>query len=502
MELKTERLTLRPVMPGDEAGIHEYAGDRSITMMYWLPNETFDETVDFVRQSAAEWQSADQTDFAFVILLDGRIIGGCDADLSHSAGRSYATLGWIIHKAYRGRGFASEAARALLDFAFTHLRIGKVYAQCDILNPASFAVMKHIGMTCVSDTGTRTYPRTGVTSGEYTCLITKEEWERLRAPRKEGHTLTNRELRQIYFGAYSFRETPDGWLQAFQYSDAQMAYFRSTFDFWYDRCMASTAKTLEMTTDARTVSFRYRFIWEGSQDSFELAVNGQITEIRYVKDLPKEGRLTFALPEGKKDAVIYLPADATVLIWDFAIDGAFTPARKGKKVLWLGDSITQGYGPLRSGQTYVSVANRLLGWDILNQGIGGYVYDKKSLMKMDGYAPDRIVVALGTNQFGCETMRDVEEYYETLTGIYGTEIPILCVTPLWRGDVPDGLPTLTRFCENVRAIAGRYPNVTVVDGFTLVPHLPEYFLDNLHPNALGCEVYGRNLVEAIRRLGF
>ncbi len=87
MELKTERLTLRPVMPGDEAGIHEYAGDRSITMMYWLPNETFDETVDFVRQSAAEWQSADQTDFAFVILLDGRIIGGCDADLSHSADR-------------------------------------------------------------------------------------------------------------------------------------------------------------------------------------------------------------------------------------------------------------------------------------------------------------------------------------------------------------------------------------------------------------------------------
>ena len=31
----------------------------------------------------------------------------------------------------------------------------------------------------------------------------------------------------------------------------------------------------------------------------------------------------------------------------------------------------------------------------------------------------------------------------------------------------------------------------------LVPHFPEYFLDNLHPNALGCEIYGRNLAEAI-----
>ncbi len=314
--------------------------------------------------------------------------------------------------------------------------------------------------------------------------------------------MTNRELQKIWFGAYAFRETEDGWLQAFQYSEAQMAYFRSAFDFWYDRCMASTAKTLEMTTAARAVSFRYRFIWKGSQDSFELAVNGQITDIRYVRDLPEEGELTWTLPAGEKDVVIYLPADATVLIRDGRIDGAFTPARKETKVLWLGDSITQGYGPLRSGQTYVSVANRLLGWDVLNQGIGGYVYDKKSLMRMDGYTPDKIVVALGTNQFGCESMRDVEEYYETLIGLYGEKIPVLCVTPLWRGDVPDGLPTLTRFCENVAAIAGRYANVTVVDGFGLVPHLPEYFLDNLHPNALGAEVYGRNLVEAVRRLGF
>ncbi|MBR6954292.1 MAG: SGNH/GDSL hydrolase family protein [Clostridia bacterium] len=314
--------------------------------------------------------------------------------------------------------------------------------------------------------------------------------------------MNNQELRRIYFGAYFFRETTDGYLQAFQYSDAQMAYFRSAFDFWYDRCMASTAKTLEMTTEARTLSFDYRIIWQGSQDSFELAVDRQITEIRYVRDLPAEGRLVWQLPAGEKEVILYLPADATVLIRSFESDAPCTPARKGEKVLWLGDSITQGFGPLRSGQTYVSVANRLLNWDVINQGIGGYVYDRRSLMRMEGYTPDKLVVALGTNQFGCETMAEVEAYYGTLAELYGTEIPILCITPLWRGDVPDGLPTLTRFCANVKAIAGRYPNVSVVDGFSLVPHLPEYFLDRLHPNALGAEVYGRNLVEAIRRLGF
>ena len=221
-----------------------------------------------------------------------------------------------------------------------------------------------------------------------------------------------------------------------------------------------------------------------------------------MKDLPEEGKLDWQLPEGEKEVVLYLPADATVLIRNFTVDGDVTPAKKNEKVLWLGDSITQGYGPLRSAQTYVSVANRLLNYDIINQGIGGYVYDKKSLLKMPGYNPDKIIVALGTNQFGCETMQDVEEYWETLIGLYGTEIPVLCVTPLWRGDVPDGFPTLSRFCEDVKKIAGQYSNVKIVDGFTLVPHLPEYFLDNLHPNCLGTEVYGRNLVEAIRKLGF
>ena len=167
----------------------------------------------------------------------------------------------------------------------------------------------------------------------------------------------------------------------------------------------------------------------------------------------------------------------------------------------MGDSITQGYGPLRSGETYVSVANRILKYDILNQGIGGYVYDKNVLMKMNDYQPDKIIISMGTNQFGTETMQDVEEYYEQLKQIYG-DTPMLCITPIWRGDVPGGEPTLIRFCQKTKEICEKYSNIIVVDGFKLVPHLSEYFLDDLHPNCLGCEIYGRNLVEEIKRLGF
>jgi len=313
--------------------------------------------------------------------------------------------------------------------------------------------------------------------------------------------LTKEQLKDIYHGALWYQETEDGYLQAFQYTKEQNEYFEKVSDFWFERCTASTAKTLEFTTAATSCSFEYKFLWVGSEDSVELWIDGQAADIRYVKDIEKEGKLSFDLPEGLKNVLIYLPADATMAIRNFEINDTYQQAEKKEKVLWMGDSITQGFGPLRSGHTYVSVANRLLNYDIINQGIGGYVYDKNVLMQMYDYKPDKIIISMGTNQFGTESMEGIEEYYKLLKDIYG-DTPVLCILPLWRDDVPKGLPTLKKFCANLKAIAEKYDNVTVVDGFKLVPHLPEYFLDKLHPNCLGCEVYGRNLVLEIQKAGF
>lgn len=313
---------------------------------------------------------------------------------------------------------------------------------------------------------------------------------------------SNEELKKIYTGAYWFDETNDGYLKAYQYSKAQMDYFKGASEMWYERCDASSAKTIELITDATKLSFDYRLTWICSRDTFEVWENDQATSIVYLERIEDEGRISFDLTEGNKKVVLYLPSDATALIKNFEINSSnYTPVQKDEKVLWLGDSITQGYGPLRSAHTYVSVANRLLNYEIINQGIGGYIYDKNSLMKMDGYTPDKIIVSLGTNQYGTETMKDVEEYYEVLTDIY-KDIPVLCITPLWRGDNPEGVKTLTKFCENIKDIVKKYNQIMVVEGFKLVPHLPEYFLDNLHPNQLGAEIYGRNLVSEISKLGF
>lgn len=313
--------------------------------------------------------------------------------------------------------------------------------------------------------------------------------------------LSKEQLKSIYYGALEFAETKDGYLQAFQYNQEQIQYFKKASDFWYDRCLASNAKTLEFRTTATQFSFAYKFVWIGSEDTIELVIDRQISQIVYVKDLKEEGTVSFELPAGEKDVLVYLPADATILVRDFEVNADFSPAVKKEKVLWLGDSITQGFGPLRSAHTYVSVANRLLNYDIINQGVGGYIYDPNILVDMGGYRPDKIIVSMGTNQYKTESMQAVEEYYEKLRELYG-EIPVLCVTPIWRGDEPETADVLVEFCQKIKDICAKYSNITVVDGFSLVPHCSEYFLDNLHPNSLGCEMYGRNLVLAMQEVGF
>ncbi len=319
--------------------------------------------------------------------------------------------------------------------------------------------------------------------------------------------INNDELKKIYYGAYRFSETKDGYLQSYQFNEKQTSYFKEVSDFWYERCNACNGKTIEFISEASSITFDYKIIWEGSPDTVELCVDGRIRDVKYIKDIEKEGTISFKIADDnpvlnkEKHITVYLPADSIMVIKNFEIDATYSFVSKNEKVLWLGDSITQGFGTFRSSHIYVNVANRLLNYDILNQGIGGYVYDKNVLMPMEGYKPDKIIVSLGTNQFGTETMKDIVEYYEVLTKLY-EGLPILCITPLWRGDVPDSEETLIRFCSELRKIVENYGYIKIVDGFEMVPHMPEYFLDKLHPNPLGAELYGRNLVNEIKRLGF
>ncbi|MBQ6696060.1 MAG: SGNH/GDSL hydrolase family protein [Lachnospiraceae bacterium] len=315
-------------------------------------------------------------------------------------------------------------------------------------------------------------------------------------------TLTNEEFKTIIFGAYRFAEEEDGYIIPCQYTEEQMAYLEKVSDFWYERTDRGNGKTIEIKTDATHISFEMKYLGGNKSETFELEVDGFLNETHLVEEYAKEDTICFTLDSGTKYVKIFLPCDTRISLRNFTVDGIYEVIPKKYNVLWMGDSITQGFGAFRSYHCYVNSANRYLDYHVINQGIGGYRYDKNVLMPMPDMHFDKIIVALGTNQFQEIEKTDVEEYYEKLVALY-PETPILCVTPVWRGNPADKYGVFLQFVEKIKNTCRKYPNVTIVDGLKLIPHVGLYYMpDQVHPNALGSELYGQNLAKEIKRLGF
>lgn len=165
IELKTPRLTLRPYGLAELADVHEYAGDKEdIKYMMYLPNETEEDTRRFLRDITAEWEKDEPDYYEFGAILDGKLIGGVGLYMEDN--RTKAELGWIFNKRFRGMGYATEAARAVMEFAINELHVAEVFAHCDTRNIPSANVMKRLGMVLEHE-GDRHYDRTGEDAREY-----------------------------------------------------------------------------------------------------------------------------------------------------------------------------------------------------------------------------------------------------------------------------------------------------------------------------------------------
>lgn len=153
MEIKTPRLSLRPADISYLHSTHAYAGNIENTKyMMFLPHANEAETAEFLRDAESQWAKEEPERYEFVILLEDVHIGGITLYMMED--RSEAELGWVLHRDYLRKGYATEAAQAVMDFARDELGVRRIFAGCDSENVASYKLMEKLGMTHVS-TGTR-----------------------------------------------------------------------------------------------------------------------------------------------------------------------------------------------------------------------------------------------------------------------------------------------------------------------------------------------------------
>jgi ribosomal-protein-alanine N-acetyltransferase len=145
-ELTTERLVLRAPREDDASAIFaRYASDPEVTrLLGWPRHRALDDTRVFLAFAERHWQ--DGTDYPYLIMsrADGRLLGGTGLtpDEPH-----VAMTGYVLAKDAWGRGYATEATRAMVDIAFALPELWRLYAYCHVSHAASERVLLKAGLT-------------------------------------------------------------------------------------------------------------------------------------------------------------------------------------------------------------------------------------------------------------------------------------------------------------------------------------------------------------------
>lgn len=268
-------------------------------------------------------------------------------------------------------------------------------------------------------------------------------------------------------------------------------------------------KNAEATTgirlDFHTNSSSFKFT-VSSGKKFEIYINDVLKCNMTGGDLT-DGSYSIALSGTENRITLIFPAhDIPCVLSSVEVDDGATvkPHRFDKKLLFIGDSITQGWESGYDSLSYAYRVSRFFNADSVIQGVGGG--DFRGLFDPDiDYDPDAVIVALGTNDWSHassleEILHNADVFLDALTKKYSGK-PIIGISPIWR-DVsanpvrPAG--TFDGMCEALKQCFAAH-GLYVVDGRTLTPHISDFYADKtLHPNALGFGVYAENLIKAIK----
>jgi len=143
--LRTERLLLRPFRPDDAPVVQRLAGAREIAdTALTIPHPYLDGMAEsWIGTHADAWDRQERATLAIATEADG-VIGAISLHLKSAHRR--AELGYWVGRPFWNRGYATEAARAVIAFGFGALELNRIHAAHLTRNPASGRVLVKAGM--------------------------------------------------------------------------------------------------------------------------------------------------------------------------------------------------------------------------------------------------------------------------------------------------------------------------------------------------------------------
>lgn len=170
--LTTRRLVLRQARLEDAPAIAAFANDLQVAQMTSrIPHPYgLNDARTFL------CQAEDELIVAITAQGDGAFLGLCSLEAADAPGT--AELGYWIGRPHWGRGYATEAAQAAIDYGFAVLELSAIEVRCRVINTGSRRVIQKCGFGYVG-TGMSTSLAAGRVASE-TYRMDRRTWQSLK----------------------------------------------------------------------------------------------------------------------------------------------------------------------------------------------------------------------------------------------------------------------------------------------------------------------------------
>jgi RimJ/RimL family protein N-acetyltransferase len=146
--IRTERLLLRPLVPGDADAMLAYRGRLDVSR--YVPFEPMSRD-DILERIAGQWSRTELTDEGQALTLGAEVaetgeLAGDVILMWHSREHAGGEVGYVLNPARGGHGYATEAAQAMLRLGFEGLGLHRIVARIDEDNEPSAKLARRLGM--------------------------------------------------------------------------------------------------------------------------------------------------------------------------------------------------------------------------------------------------------------------------------------------------------------------------------------------------------------------
>ena len=170
---ETERLTLREMTMEDFDALYAVLGDPEIMQHYPCAFDA-QRVRDWITRNMDRYRIFGFGLWAVCLRETGEMIGDCGLTMQLIGGVIKPEIGYHIRRDMQRKGYATEAASAVRDWAFEHTPFREIYSYMKYTNEPSARSAQAWGCRCVEEFADDVNGRTKVSR------ITRDEWGRIR----------------------------------------------------------------------------------------------------------------------------------------------------------------------------------------------------------------------------------------------------------------------------------------------------------------------------------